>query len=168
MREATTNQQPDARRNYVGPSVARVSSAIPEDARAIIEREARPVNQSGRARDRGWRLRFDRRVPNGVDPLTGWTTGADPLAHVSLRFPDPASAIRYAERHDLPYEIREEAPERRRVGGCQGFEGQVPVQLCCWPTGPHALCCGNYRFASGGWDGTARAAKLGTAALTSI
>lgn len=152
MLQASTTQQPDVPRNYVGPSAARLSSALPDDARAIIEREARSVDQSGRARDRGWRLRFDRRAPHGVDPLTGWSTGSDPLAHVSLRFPDLASAIRYAERHDLPYEIREEAPERRRFGGRRGFEGQAPVQLCCWPTGPHALCCGNYPFSSGGKD----------------
>lgn len=152
MLQASTIQQPDVRRNYAGPSAVRLSSALPNDARAIIEREPRSVNQSGRARERGWRLRFDRRAPHGVDPLTGWTTGADPLAHLSLRFPDLASAIRYAERHDLPYEIHEEAPERRRFGGRQGFEGQAPVQLCCWPTGPHALCCGNYPFRSGGKD----------------
>lgn len=163
MLQASTIQQPEARRNYVGPSAARLSSALPEDARAIIERERRSVTQSGPARSRGWRLRFDRRARHGVDPLTGWTTGADPLAHLTLRFPDLASAIRYAERHDLPYEIREEAPERRRFGGRQGFEVQAPLQLCCWPTGPHALCCGNYPFASGGKDGEARTEKLGTA-----
>lgn len=104
----------EARRNYAGPSAARLSSALPEDARAIIDREPRSVTQSAPARRRGWRLRFDRRVPPGVDPLTGWTTGADPLAHLSLRFPDLASAIRYAERHDLPYEVREEASLVRR------------------------------------------------------
>ena len=98
MLQASTIQQPEARRNYVGPSAARLSSALPEDARAIIERERRSVTQSGPARSRGWRLRFDRRARHGVDPLTGWTTGADPLAHLTLRFPDLASAIRYAER----------------------------------------------------------------------
>lgn len=144
MPQASTTQPPNVRRNYAGPSVARLSSALPEDARAIIEREPRPVTQSAPSRRRGWRLRFDRRARHGVDPLTGWTTGADPLAHLTLRFPDLASAIRYAERHDVPYDIREDGAERRRFGGRQGFKGQAPVQLCCWPTGPHALCCGNY------------------------
>lgn len=148
MLQASTTQQSNVRRNYAGPSIARLTSALPDDARAIIEREPRSVTRSAPARRRGWRLRFDRRAPHGVDPLTGWTTGADPLAHVNLRFPDVASAIRYAERHDLPYEIREEAFETRRFGAGQSFEGQGPVQLCCWPTGPHALCCGNYPFSS--------------------
>jgi hypothetical protein len=139
----------EARRNYVGPSAARLSSALPTDARAVIEREPRSVTQSGPGRQRGWRLRFHPRLPLNVDPLTGWTTGADPLVHLSLRFPDLASAIRYAERHDVPYDIREEARERARVGGRQGIDGQSPLQLCCWPTGPHALCCGNYPFSFG-------------------
>lgn len=140
----------EAPRNYAGPSVARLTSTLPRDARAIIEREPRSMPQSAPAHRRGWRLRFDRRLPHGVDPLTGWTTGADPVAHLNLRFPDVASAIRYAERHDLPYEVREEAPGKGRSGGRERFEGPVPVQLCCWPTGPHALCCGNYPFSSGG------------------
>jgi hypothetical protein len=150
MLQASTIRPSNSRRNYAGPSVARLSSALPDDARAVIERETRSVTQSAPARRRGWRLRFDRRAPQGVDPLTGWTTGADPLAHVTLRFPDLASAIRYAERHDLPYEVREEAQAKRGFGGRQAFEGQAPIQLCCWPSGPHALCCGNYPFSFGG------------------
>ncbi len=136
----------ESRRNYPGPSAARSSSALPDDARAVIEREPRSLTQSAPAHRRGWRLRFYPRLRSGVDPLTGWTTGTDPLAHLSLRFPDFASAIRYAERHDLPYELREEGPGSARVGTRQGREGQSAVQLCCWPTGPHPLCCGEYPF----------------------
>lgn len=150
MLQTSTLQQPDVRRNYVGPSAARLSSVLPDDAHAIIEREPRSVTQSGQARSRGWRLRFAPRAPQGADSLTGWTTGADPLAHVILSFPDLASAVRYAERHDLPYEVREEPAGRRRFENHQRFEDQAPVQLCCWPTGPHALCCGNYPCASRG------------------
>lgn len=136
-------ERTETRRNYVGPSAARLSSALPADARAIIEREARSVTQSA-ARNRGWRLRFERRHAYSVDPLTGWITGTDPLTQIELRFPDAASAIRYAERHDLPYDIREGAPGKRRFGGRKAVQQQGPLQLCCWPTGPHALCCGNY------------------------
>ena len=139
----------EARRNYVGPSAARLSSALPDDARAVIEREPRSVTQSAPAGQSGWRLRFYPRLPIGVDPLTGWTTGADPLAHLSLRFPDLASAIRYAERHDLPYEVRDAASSRSQLGARPGYQRQDAVQLCCWPTGPHALCCGNYPLNGG-------------------
>jgi hypothetical protein len=119
MMQTATTRQSGSGRNYVGPSTARLSSALPEDARAIIERETRSVTQSAPARSRGWRLRFDRRAPHGIDPLTGWTTGVDPLAHLSLRFPDLASAIRYTERHDLPYEVREVPQEGCRSGAHQ-------------------------------------------------
>lgn len=146
MLQASITRPSETRQNYTGPSVARLSSALPEDARAIIERETRSATQSAPVRRRGWRLRFDRRAPHGVDPLTGWTTGADPLAHLILRFPDLASAIHYAERHDLPYEVREEAQAKRRFGGRRDFQEQALVQLCCWPSGPHALCCGSYPF----------------------
>jgi hypothetical protein len=143
MIHAETNRT-DVRRNYAGPGPARLSSALPADARALIEREPRSATQSAPARQRGWRLRFERRRPHGIDPLTGWTTGADPLAQVSLRFPDLASAIRYAERHDLPYDVREDPAARRRAGGRQSFQETPPAHLCCWPSGPHALCCGDY------------------------
>lgn len=102
------------RRNYAGPGAARLTFRLPEDARAIIEREARSVTQSAPFNRRGWRLRFEQRFPNGVDPLTGWTMGFDPLAHLTLRFPDLASAIRYAERHDLPFEVRDQQGSERR------------------------------------------------------
>lgn len=89
------------RRNYAGRSAARLASKLPEDARAIIEREPRSVTQSAPMHRRGWRLRFEQRFPHGIDPLTAWTMGSDPLAHLGLRFPDLASATRYAEQHDL-------------------------------------------------------------------
>jgi hypothetical protein len=140
---------PLAKRNYRGPSAERLTSALPQDACAIIEREPRSVTQSGPARHRRWRLRFDLRRRNQVDPLTGWTSGTDPLAHLNLRFPDLASAIRFAERQDLSYEVREDPTESRAIGTYPKIDGDKPLQLCCWPTGPHALCCGNYPISSG-------------------
>ena len=123
------------RRNYQGPSPARLASALPADARVIIERETRSVTQSAPARRRCWRLRFDRRLTHGVDPLTGWTTGADPLAHLSLRFPDLASAIRYAERHDLPYEVRDAAPAKSRPPLRPHPSNAPALRLGGWPGG---------------------------------
>lgn len=97
-------------------------------------------------------MRFYPRRPSGIDPLTGWTTGADPLAHLTLRFPDLTSAIRYAERHDLPYDFRDAETSRNRCGARLASEAQDAVRLCCWPTGPHALCCGNYPLNGGEQD----------------
>lgn len=102
------NQEGSSKRNYLGPSIARMRSAFPDDATAVIEREPRSVTQSAPVLRRGWRLRFKPSARPTIKPLMGWTSGSDPMAHVTLRFPDLASAIRYAERHDLPYEVLEE------------------------------------------------------------
>lgn len=152
MLRSTSDYHTDLQRNRVGPSAARLASAIPDNARAVIEREPKSVTQSAPAASRGWRLRFHPRAPLGVDSLTGWTSGSDPLAHLALRFPDLAPAIRYAECHDLPYDVREERPVQRPIGGTRHIEERAPARLCCWPTGPHALCCGNYPFDLGGED----------------
>lgn len=89
------------------PANRRLAAALPEDALAIIERPPARVNQSGRARDKGWRLRFARRGRYEVDPLTGWTGSADTLSQIEMNFPSAEAAVRYANRHGLRYELRE-------------------------------------------------------------
>lgn len=132
-------------RQVAGDAPARrMQSALPADAVAIIEAPSRSVTQAGAARARQWLLRFQPRYRAFVDPLTGWTGGEEPLAHLAIRFPSRETAVRYAERHGLPYETREAAQPRRTITAPKAVEQQPPFQLCCWPTGPHALCCGNY------------------------
>ncbi|MBW8269624.1 ETC complex I subunit [Caldovatus aquaticus] len=77
-----------------------------------IRRLARSVLQSGRGRDL-WVLEFGHGVRPFVDPLTGWTGSADPLAQLRLEFPDAESAIAFAERQGWRYEV--EAPPPRRI-----------------------------------------------------
>ncbi len=45
-----------ARQSYAGPSAARLSSALPANARAVIERQPLSVTQTAPAPRRGWRL----------------------------------------------------------------------------------------------------------------
>ena len=125
-------------------SVRRRQSALPEDAIAIIERPSRSVTQAGKARDKAWLLRFKPRGRASVDPLTGWTGSDDPLAHLALRFPTREAAIRHAERHGLAFELREPGRVSSTRSGEQGAAQQQPLWICCWPTVPHALCCGEY------------------------
>jgi hypothetical protein len=117
--------------------------AHPADAAAIIERPARSVTQSG-GRSRGWRLRFAPRSRPFHDPLIGWIGGDDPLAHVELTFPTREAAIGYADAQGLAYELRDGAAAQGRRGRTATDPAHTPVALCCWPTGPHALCCGAY------------------------
>lgn len=122
-----------------GPSHA---STLPPDARAIIEPAPMPVNQAGRAREGTWRVRFAERWHPQVDPLTGWTGGSDPLALIDLRFPDCDAAERYCRREGVPFELRGLPAMRPQVRPC--LAGEAPPRLCCWPTGPHPRCCGEY------------------------
>ena len=121
----------------------RSQSALPDDAMAIIEPASNSARRAGTARNGEWRLRFQPRRRSFMDPLTGWTGSEDPLAHVSIRFPSRDAAIRFAERQGLPYESRE-VEVRRSTEGAKQLLHQPTVQLCCRPTGPHALCCGDY------------------------
>jgi hypothetical protein len=129
-------------------SAAIGSRALPPDAEAVIEPVPVGTNQSGRARADEWRLWFKPRHAPTVDPLTGWTGGVDPLAHVTLRFPSREAAERFCTRQGIKFEARPAAP--RRLGAIpakSGFADAPP--LCCWPTGPHALCCGDYPSTAG-------------------
>jgi hypothetical protein len=76
--------------------------------------------------------------------LTGWTGGGDPLDTMELRFADRQAAEGYCRREGIPFD-------------CGGFlsaprceprvRGEPAPTLCCWPTGPHQLCCGAYPLA---------------------
>jgi len=116
--------------------------ALPPDARAIIEPLPIGTNRAGRAKASRWRLRFAPRWRPKADPLTGWAGGGDPLAQVELRFATPDAAERYCRSEGIPFEIRDPAEMRRSGSPC--LIGEAPLLLCCSPTGPHALCCGNY------------------------
>ena len=125
-------------------ATAAAAPDFPSDATAVIERDGGSVTQSGRAREKGWLLRFAARRPCSVDPLTGWTGSDDPLSQLRLRFPTREAAIAYARRHGLSWQLRDEGSRPSRFGGVPAFQQSRPLSICCWPTGPHALCCGNY------------------------
>lgn len=121
----------------------RNQSCLPEDAVAIIEPD--PLSgHPGRARRHRWRIRFRARSRPFADPLTGWTGGTDPLANLVLDFPTREAAERYCRRLALAFESRPTPKQRPIKPALQAFEEQALRPLCCWPTGPHALCCGNF------------------------
>ncbi|SFM58674.1 NADH dehydrogenase ubiquinone Fe-S protein 4 [Methylobacterium pseudosasicola] len=77
--------------------------------KALIRRQQRLVETSGRAREGTWVLTFARETPPEIEPLMGWTGGSDPLAtDVRLTFPTRAQAIAYAERQGLDYDAEPE------------------------------------------------------------
>ena len=102
---------------------------------AVVEKPAPPSGQSGRAREQGWLLRFPRTEPPRPDPLTGWTGGTDPLAHVELRFPTRAAAVRFATQQGYAVDVREPGPHRPVTGGLRTFQEQ-PVRPVGYRPGP--------------------------------
>jgi hypothetical protein len=79
---------------------------------AYIHQPAPSPLQYGKAGTRHWILEFEPSSPPTIDPLTGWTGGRDPFVHIRLTFPDPQSAIDFAERQGWRYAVRE--PPMRR------------------------------------------------------
>lgn len=122
------------------------SSALPLDARAIVEPVPTATNQRAQARRGGWRVRFQPRWGPSADPLTGWTGGGDPLDTIELRFSDRLSAEEYCRRQGLTFRTYGEVTAPIPLPPSPASD-PVPA-ICCWPTGPHQLCCGRYRLAS--------------------
>lgn len=118
-----------------------VFGALPEDARAIVEPVPPSPVTSGRAHRGRWRVRFVPRWGPSINPLTGWTGGGDPLATIELRFVDRKSAEAYCRRTGIPFESCGAPQTSPRVPMLPPVDAKPP---CCWPTGPHALCCGQY------------------------
>ncbi|WP_371851691.1 MULTISPECIES: ETC complex I subunit [Rhodoplanes] len=87
------------------PPLSMGRSVFPEDAVARIYRPSRSVMTSGKARTKGWKLRFEPRRAPFIEPLMGWTGSDDTLAQVELSFPTLDSAVRYAERQGLAYVV---------------------------------------------------------------
>ncbi|MBB5518695.1 ETC complex I subunit [Amphiplicatus metriothermophilus] len=82
---------------------------------ARIYRPAKTAMQSGKAQTREWRLEFEAEAARRIDPLMGWTSGADTRAgQVRLSFASREEAVAYAERHAIPYVIEEPHPLAQR------------------------------------------------------
>ena len=91
-----------ARRTPFLPGTSRpVGGAVPT---ARIFRPARSAMSSGQRRKPVWVLEFEPAAPLIPEPLMGWTSSQDSLAHVRMGFPDRQSAIGFAERHGWHYQ----------------------------------------------------------------
>ena len=80
-------------------------SVFPDDAHALIYRPAHSVTMSAPRRKHQWKLQFERRSPQRIEPLMGWTEDDDPLTQVELSFPSAEAAIAYARRQGLRYTV---------------------------------------------------------------
>lgn len=77
---------------------------------ARIFQPSKTAMQSGKGKTGYWRLEFEAEAARRIDPLMGWTSGADTRAgQVSLDFETKEAAIAYCERQAIPFQIEEPA-----------------------------------------------------------
>ena len=70
---------------------------------------------SGVEKMRGWQLYFQHEQ-KWSNPLTGWTSSADPMTSIKMTFDTKEQAIAFAEKKGLDYEVKERAPRQRKYG----------------------------------------------------
>ena len=74
-------------------------------AQARIYRPAKTAMQAGRRQTRKWVLEYEPAIGRGRDPLMGWTSAADTLNQVRLRFDTIEEARAFAEKQGVTYDI---------------------------------------------------------------
>ena len=76
-------------------------------ALARIYRPAKNAMQSGRRGTRKWVLEYEPASRRDPDPLMGWSSAADTLNEVRLRFDTLEQAVAFAKKHGLDYALIE-------------------------------------------------------------
>ena len=86
--------------------------------------------QSGKARTRQWVLEFEAETARRIDPLMGWTSGADTTAgQVRLSFESQDAAVAYAEAKKIPYQViepRKSSPSPKAYADNFAFRRRQP------------------------------------------
>lgn len=82
---------------------------------ARIYKPAKNAMQSGAAGTKEWRLDYEPETDKVVEPLMGWTSSSDMKQQLSLVFETKEEAVSYCERHDIPYQVIEPPPRKRRI-----------------------------------------------------
>ena len=73
--------------------------------KAKIYKPTKTAMQSGKANTDQWILEFEQQSARFIDPLMGWTGSADMGQQVRLKFNSQEEAIRFAEKHNIAYDI---------------------------------------------------------------
>ncbi len=90
---------------------------------ARIYSPAKTAMQSGKAKTGDWTLEFDPASPRRVESLMGYTSSADMLSQVRLKFDTREQAIAYANKHGLEFRVEElKEAKRRRVAYSDNFK----------------------------------------------
>src|SRR3954466_7312645 len=76
-------------------------------ALARIYRPSKTAMQSGRRQSKKWLLEYEPASRRDPDPLMGWSSAADTLNEVQLRFETIEEAVAFADKHRMQYTIIE-------------------------------------------------------------
>ena len=68
--------------------------------------------QSGTGKNNKWILEFKTKNPT-INPLMGWESSSDTLSELKLEFSSKESAINYAKKKKINYDLIE--PKKRKV-----------------------------------------------------
>lgn len=82
-------------------------------SKARILRPCKNAMQSGLANTHKWTLTFIPKNARFIDPLMGWTGSSDMLQQVTLNFDTEESAIAYANKHGIEFDLIE--PHSRSI-----------------------------------------------------
>lgn len=85
------------------------------DREVIIYQKSKNSMSSGVGKTFGWTLKFPEQQ-RWSNPLTGWTSSADPMTSVELVFDTKEMAIAYVEKKGLTYRVKEAKPRRKAYG----------------------------------------------------
>lgn len=82
-------------------------------AEALIYQPDKNAMQSGRAGTTHWVLKIKPEAPHMTDPLMGWVSAPNTVRQLKLTFDTKDEAVRYAEKHQIHYEVIE--PKQRKI-----------------------------------------------------
>jgi len=80
-------------------------------ARARIFQPAKNAMQSGRGNRRKWVLEYEPATPRVPEAVMGWTSAADTLNQIRLRFDTLEEAVAFAGKEGFDYTVAE--PQQR-------------------------------------------------------
>ena len=77
-----------------------------------IYKPTKNAMQSGLAKNDKWVIEYIAKNP-GINPLMGWESSTDTLSELKLEFSTKESAIEYAKRNKIIFEVIE--PKERKI-----------------------------------------------------
>lgn len=76
--------------------------------KARIYKPAKSAMQSGRANTKEWVLEYESQSARVPEPLMGWVSSKDTLHQVHIAFDDRDSAIAFARKHGIDFDVLEQ------------------------------------------------------------